>query len=284
MKVLEYLDQVIFVNNAGSRNPSLQGWRIEALFNEGDIAGAFRDINSLVSQAEKFDWIWPWCASQVRAFGRNSLFSTHKAILFWELYIQHHSENIRGKQERLLCLLYVRSLDEVIDVNFNSFKDQVSEFLDDESDKAFWWDRIGHWAQYDKNWEEAEKYYRMAYELEPEQYGYCLGVALNFLGEYENAYPMLLDQAENHKPDAMSWFQVAVACEGLGDIAGCLFSYNKAIKLDPEYDLAWFNLGGIYWNSGDKAQATEIWGDAIVRFPEHRLVEKIRKDLPSLFD
>lgn len=285
-KVLEYLDQVIFMNNAESRNPSLQGWRIEALFNENDITGAFREIYSLVAQAGKFDWVWSWCANQVKIYGRDSLVASRKAIRFWDVYTQQHPECIRGKQERLLCLLYMRSLDDVIDIdiNFNSFKDQVLELLDDVSNKAFWWDRIGHWAQYDKNWEAAKKYYQKSYELEPEQYGYCLGTALNFLGEYKNSYPMLLDQAENHKPDAMSWFQVAVACEGLENIAGCLFSYHKAIKLDSDYDLAWFNLGGIYWNFGDKEQASEIWGEAIERFPEHHLVDKLRKDLPFLFD
>jgi hypothetical protein len=74
-----------------------------------------------------------------------------------------------------------------------------------------------------KETDEAQHVYRQA--IDKAGYGYCLGTALNFLGRYDEALPILLEQASIHQPDAMSWFQVAVAQEGVGDIAGCQASY-----------------------------------------------------------
>ncbi len=93
--------------------------------------------------------------------------------------------------------------------------------------------------------------FRKAYDLEPDRYGYCLGTALNFLDRHAEAIPMLMEQAEKHLPDARSWFQVAVAREGVGDQVGAIEAYQRALQLDPDYDLAWFNLGGIHWNLRD---------------------------------
>ena len=282
-KVLEHLDQVVFIRGSNDHNLSLQGWRIEALFNNGDADAAFREINSLISSISESRWVWSWCARQVMVFGRDSIGSSKKAINFWNLYLQENPESMQAKQELFLCLLNIRFHGEEIDFDFETFKSQAIEMIENgDVDIAFWWDRIGHWAQCDDNWVEAEANYRRAFELEPKLYGYCLGTALNFLGEFEEAFPILLEQAENHLPDAQSWFQVAIACEGLGDFPGCLFAYHKALDLDPEYDLAWFNLGGQYWNFGAEEEAMKTWKEAINRFPDHDLAEKLQQQFPGL--
>lgn len=146
------------------------------------------------------------------------------------------------------------------------------------------WDHVGHWAQVDGDWELAQQQYRKAYSLEPDRYGYCLGTALNFLKRFDEALPILLEQATTHQPDALSWFQVAIAQEGLGDIPGCKESYQRALSLDPEYDHAMFNLGGIYWNHGPKREAIRIWSEAIEHFPKHELALKLRQQFPMFFD
>ena len=48
-KVLEHLDQVVFIRGSNDHSLSLQGWRVEALFNNGDSGAAFREINALIS-------------------------------------------------------------------------------------------------------------------------------------------------------------------------------------------------------------------------------------------
>ena len=82
----------------------------------------------------------------------------------------------------------------------------------------------------------------------------------------------------------MSWFQVAVAREGVHDIEGSIAAYKRTLELDADYDLAWFNLGGIYWNAQDIRRATETWRQAVTRFPNHELARKFRRDLPFLLE
>lgn len=107
---------------------------------------------------------------------------------------------------------------------------------------------------------------------------------MNFLDRYEEALPILLEQAEKHLPDAMSWFQVARAREGVADFSGAIRAYERALELDPEYALAWFNLGGVFWNLRDFSRARETWSKAMARFPEHKEARKLQRDLSFLFD
>nr|VFK21855.1 MAG: Tetratricopeptide repeat-containing protein [Candidatus Kentron sp. LPFa]VFK35238.1 MAG: Tetratricopeptide repeat-containing protein [Candidatus Kentron sp. LPFa] len=282
---LEHFDQTDPRKGSALQISSVQGWRIELLFKTGDIGGAFREINNLLGEAGKQEWIWPWCARQVADFDITSVAAARKAIRFWNAYLHGNDRGTDAAQgRRLLCIWFIHEHEETIEMDYDDFRSEMLRFIGkDESNAAYLWDRIGHWAQKDGDWEEAERNYRKAYELEPEQYGYCLGTALNFLGRYRDALPILLPQAEKYQPDAMSWFQVALARKGVDDIEGCISAYRRALELDPDYDLAWFNLGGIYWNDGDITQATDIWKEAIKRFPDHELAAKLRRDLPNLF-
>lgn len=281
---LEHLDRVIRQGGSALQMSTVQGWRINLLFNIGDIEGAFREINSLIGQESRPNWVWPWCANHVAQFGKASTEVAHKALAFWRTYLREHPRDTAAERERLLCLWRLRAAGAPTDIDFDGFKQAVTRLIESgERDPAYWWDRVGHWAQYDGDWTQAESAYRKAYELQPESYGYCLGTALNFLGRYREALSILIPQAEEYLPDAMSWFQVAVACEGVGDIMGSILAYQRALTIDPDYDLAWFNLGGMYWNSRDIGRATETWREAVNRFPNHELARKLHKDFPFLF-
>ena len=133
-----------------------------------------------------------------------------------------------------------------------------------------------HWAQDEGDWEEAEHCYRKAYDLAGGHYGYCLGTALNFLCRFEESRPLLIEQAERIQPDAMSWFQLGVANGNTGRSSEAIAAYEKAIALDPDYDLAIFNLGGVHWNDGNLIVARQVWRRAIERFPDHELAEEVR--------
>ena len=145
------------------------------------------------------------------------------------------------------------------------------------------WDRLGHWAQDEADWAEAEFCFRKAYDLAGGHYGYCLGTALNFLGRFEESLPILREQAERIQPDAMSWFQLGAAYGDLGQSSQAIDAYEKALALDPDYDLAMFNLGGVHWNRGEKIEALAIWTTAIDRFPDHELTAKLRREMPVFF-
>ena len=56
---------------------------------------------------------------------------------------------------------------------------------------------------------------------------------------------------------------------------------NKALDIDPEYDLAWFNLGGQYWNFGAEEEAIKTWKEAINRFPDHDLAKELQQQFPD---
>ena len=119
----------------------------------------------------------------------------------------------------------------------------------------------------------------MAHELAGGDYGYCLGTALNFLKRFEESLPLLLKQAQVIQPDAMSWFQVGVAYEKLERVPEAIDAYEKALALDPNYDLAMFNIGGVLWNSGEREQALVVWRRAVKQFPNHKFTTRLRDEL-----
>lgn len=283
-EALSYFDRVVFTDRQLGRTSAISGWRINVLFNLGDARAAFREINGLLSNADSEPWIWPWCARQIAAFGRTSVESAQLALTFWDRCIATHPKLGRARAERLLTSFYLRSEGEDIG-EYSEFRSMFGQHiaLVDAEDAALPWDRLGHWAQDEGNWEEAELCYRKAYELAGGHYGYCLGTALNFLGRFEESRPILLEQAEHLQPDAMSWFQLGVANGNTGRSSEAIAAYEKAIELDPEYDIAMFNLGGVHWNDGNIIAAKQMWRRAIERFPDHELVEEIRARLPSLF-
>lgn len=282
-EALECFDQVVFTERQIGRASTISGWRANVLFSLGDGRAAFREINGLLSEADATPWIWPWCARQIAAFGRATIQNARLAQSFWNRCITQHPEFGRARAEWLLTSFYLRQQGDDIGsyAEFRSVFEQHIALVDAE-DAALPWDRLGHWAQDEGNWAEAERCYRTAYELEGGHYGYCLGTALNFLGRYEESQPILIEQAEHLQPDAMSWFQLGVANANSGRLDEAIGAYKTAIELDPDYDLAMFNLGGAYWNNGDLIEATRVWRIAIEKFPDHDLGVKVREMLPLI--
>ena len=285
-EALDHFDKAVFLNDRLGKQASVAGWRLNALFQLGEGKSAFREINVLLRDADVHPWIWPWCARQVAIFGRTASENAQLSLSFWDHFLATHPDHSQGKREQLLARLYLRNSGADPGSSFTEIKAQLETHGEGiETDAlAFLWDRLGHWAQDEEDWSEAEICFRKAYDLAGGHYGYCLGTALNFLGRCEESLPILREQAERLQPDAMSWFQVAAALEKLGQDTESVEAYRRAIALDPNYDLAWFNLGGVFWNSGDRENARRIWKEAIGLFPDHELSAKLRTELPFLLD
>ena len=282
---LMHLDSIVWSAKSEGRVESVLGWRIEVFFRQGRVEEAFRDINSILTEADSVDWIRPWCAKLVATYGLLTGASAHKAIKFWNNQLEQCQSDILAKCARLRCFWHLHMSGGEIAMDYEEFEQMVEDVVESGvPDVAFLWDRAGHWAQNEGKWEEAEKCYRKAFDLSSVKYGYCLGTALNFLGQHEEALPLLLEQAKKHQPDAMSWFQVAIASEGTGDSQGCIAAYKNAIGLDGNYELAWLNLGGVYWNIGREVDAISTWKEAIKRFPTHHLTAKLLQDFEILRD
>ena len=282
---LDHFDRVVFTERQLGVTSAVAGWRVNALFNLDDGRGAFREISTLLSHAGDQPWIWPWCAKQVANFGRTTVGNARQAIGFWQRYIAAHPAASAARRELLLATFYLRGQGQDVQQTFAEFRGEFDRQIAhvDDDDAALPWDRLGHWAQDEGDWAEAEQCFRKAFELKGGHYGYCLGTALNVLGRFEESLPILLEQAEVIQPDAMSWFQVAAAQENLGRPAEAIAAYRRALALDPDYDLAIFNLGGMHWNSGDRAEAGKVWRAAVKRFPDHELAVRLRFMVPSLF-
>ena len=281
---LHQFDRVVFAERNQGKTSAVAGWRANVLFNLGDTQAAFREITGLISQADSLDWIWPWCARLVCSFGRTTTENAVRAVDFWQRYVKAHPHHSAATRELLLTIFYLRTAGEDVGKNYAEFRDEFNcHIVDvDADDAALPWDRLGHWAQDEGDWVEAESCFRKAYDLEGGHYGYCLGTALNFLGRYGESLPLLLEQAQIHQPDVMSWFQVAVAYANLNRAPEAIDAYQKVLALDSDYPLAMFNLGGTYWNSGNFEQASRVWKAAVARFPEHELAAKVRRDFPQL--
>lgn len=274
---LKHLDSMSPRRHSPVPLASLQGRRIEALFKLGDVRSAFREIQGLRNQAAQHEWVSRYCARMVAAYGRMTGEAATLAAAFWRTHLRDFPDDDAAERERLFCLSTMRFADIPTGIDFESYRDAAVRLIEcGDTEAALLWDRVGHWAQNDGNWVAAESSYRRAFQLEPERYGYCLGTALNFLDRHAEALPILLSQAEEHQPDARSWFQVAVAREGVGDIQGCIAAYRRAIELDEEYELAWFNLGGVYWNARNPQDALDVWSEALRRFPEHEAAKTLR--------
>ena len=280
---LEHLDAIVWPVDSAGRPPTVHAWRADIMFRQEKTTEAFRDIRALLGSGEEFPWAWPWCARLVATHGNMSLDAALGAVQFWDDYLEKFPDHIRAERERLLCIWRIHANGGRPSCDYDGFKEAVAHAVTQGApDPAFLWDRAGHWAQDQKNWSEAEKCYRKAFDLSPAEYGYCLGTALNFLGRYDEALPILLEQAQEHLPDAKSWFQVAIARENTGDVEGSINVYDRVLQLDENYDLAWFNLGGVYWNSGNQAKGQAIWFEAMRRFPDHALSRKLRRQFSEV--
>lgn len=279
---LTHFDMVVLAEGALGTISSVAGQRINVLFNLDEPRNAFREINSLLGEAENEIWIWLWCARQVATFGRTSVENAKLAVPFWQRYVQRHAGGGSGERELLLAKLYLRANGQDIGATYEQFRTEFETGIRHVKPDAaaFLWDRLGHWAQDERDWADAERCFRKAYDSAGGHYGYCLGTALNFLKRYEESLAILLPQAKSIQPDAKSWFQVAVAYEHLNQVSMSVEGYRRAIALDPNYALAWFNLGGVHWNSCAMVDASQVWKEAVRLFPDHELASKLRAELP----
>lgn len=81
-EALAHFDRVVLTERQLGRTSAVAGWRVNILFNLGDGRAAFRDINSLLAEADREEWIWPWCARQVASFGRATTDNAKQALAF----------------------------------------------------------------------------------------------------------------------------------------------------------------------------------------------------------
>jgi len=139
-----------------------------------------------------------------------------------------------------------------------------------------------------KNWEKAEKQFRRALELAPEE-----AMVLNYLG-----YSMV-DKKIN-LPEAMAMIKKAVALKPndgyivdslgwayfqLGDYEQALIHCERAVELLPADPIIGEHLGDVYWRIGRRLEAKFQWQHAKDNKPEpedlKRIEDKLVNGLPD---
>jgi len=278
---IDHLNCVATAPGSALQMRAVHGWRASVLFQLGRLDDAFAAVDAVIAAERLGTWEWGWCASLVRRLGRHSM----KALMFWRRYLRAHPNDVAALAEEFWTAGILHQGGVNTGINLERFRSKALKLLGCEDiDAALVWDRVGHWAQREKNWVEAEAAFRLAFSLNPSRYAYCLGVALNHLDRHRDALDVMLPETLRPDADSLVWFQVAVAEEGVGDLRRAVEGYERAIAIEPEYALAHFNLGGVLHNSGDDERAIAVWGDAVRRFPNHDLAKKLRRDLPRYFD
>ena len=74
------------------------------------------------------------------------------------------------------------------------------------------------------------------------------GVALNYLGKYNEAI-VCYDKVVKIDPNnANAWGNKGVALDKLGKYEEAVECYDKALEIDPKYVDAWNNKGNVFYN------------------------------------
>ena len=283
-KALEQLDKIVFSSDTQGNLIDLQGWRISALFNVGEGRSAFREINALLSQADKAQWIWPWCLKIVSQFGRESIENAKLSLTFWESALRHSPENPLAQRELLLAIIYLRNRNIIVHKTYLQFKNDLEACANKiGSDAAsVLWDLLGHWAEDEELADEAILCFEKAYSLQKGDYGLCLSIALNKKHRYEESKNLMKIYTLAFPNDDQGWYRLASTYDLMGQLEKCIEPYLHSLSLNVDNDHAWFNLGGAFFNMGNYPEARRVWKEAVSRFPDHELTAKIRADIPFI--
>lgn len=101
-----------------------------------------------------------------------------------------------------------------------------------------------------------------------------------FAREFEQLYK---DHGEQL---TVGWFNAGAVWEECGDLAKAEAIYEQIIKKVPKYDLAYNNLGVIYWNRRDETKALDYFkravaANAITTAPRNNLAAALRNEYSS---
>jgi tetratricopeptide (TPR) repeat protein len=271
-----YLDRIITAELETAQVSSVYGWQAVICLRTNRYPEGIARIEDALAMNPGADWAWA-CAGRLYALVRHEGNEwLGRALEFWGRFLERFPDKAEAWAETGYLQLAVGRACGATDWSegaLRAFEKAVSLGIDDG---GLSWDRIGHIHQERGQWAKAEQAFRKACQENPGDFGYCLGLTLITLGRHEEALPLIVAAAEKHQPDAFSWFQVGLCCQELGRFDEAVNAYEKAINLDPDYPPSFFNLGGLYFNRGDRSRALSIWRDAVKRFPNHELCHELR--------
>jgi len=250
----------------------------------GDHRAAIRAIESAITLAPDAEWPWLWGGrihaiarredrqwlDAARAFGERLISRFPEMGEAWGELGYTYWQLRRDRPDAELSRKCVMALSKAIALGF--------------LDGGLIPDRLGHVLMDSGELKQAESAFRLAADQDGPLFGYCLGVSLIKMERYAEALPLVIAAAEKHQPDAMSWGNVGLCHDRLGERKKAIECYERAIEIDPDYAIGWFNLGGMYWNEGNLPRAVSAWQEALAKFPDHELADDVRSRLKPFGD
>jgi len=278
-EALSYLNRIILARLSPVQRAAVHGWKAAIYLKMHGYPEAVASVEDALTDDDDANWAWA-CGGRVYSLVQNEGPEWLAAANgFWNRFVKRHPHRAEAwAQLGYGCRAIGRASakgDWTSDA-LEYFNKAITLGYDGD---GLVWDRIGHIHQDRGDWVQAERAFRKAYEKDAGQFGYCLGVSLIHLEQYESALPIVLAAAEKHQPDALSWFQVGVCYDRLGNHDEAIAAYERSSSLDPEYALSLFNLGGVHFNRKDLHKALDVWRTAFQRFPDHEQCDVIRAGL-----
>jgi len=206
------------------------------------------------------------------------------ALRFWRRFVERIPERGDAWSELGFTLWLLRG--DVADEGKPALTEETLQAFENAircgtTDEGLVWDRIGHLHEDLGNLLDAERAFREAVARDRPQFLYCLAGCLLAQEKHDIALPLALESAQKYQSDAHGWSQVGTCYSNLGMFEEAKAAYEKAIGLDSGYANAWFDLGGLYWNHGRRADALTVWEDGVRRFPGHELAKCVKDLLAS---
>jgi tetratricopeptide (TPR) repeat protein len=281
-KGLGYLNRIITRNQAVERRASVEVWKAYVLMQQNRYAEGVACAENALEIAPEKRWVWDIPARLYALLRRNDPEWLSPAMTFWQRFLLKFPEEPEAWAELGYIHWFLKDgpdQENHSELALSSFKKALQL---GHSDDGLVWDRVGHLHQSDGELTLAVQAFQQATTISPDKFGYCYGVSLLLQKKCSEALPWLLAAAKSNQPDALSWFQVGTCYVELGDPRSAEDAYRKAIETDSEFALAWFDLGGLYWNNKRPVDAIATWSEALKKFPDHELAVKVRDYSPGL--
>ena len=78
-------------------------------------------------------------------------------------------------------------------------------------------------------------------------------------GDFAQAREILLRAVKAYPKDASLWFHLGASCGELNDVDAAIAAFERSRTLDPHQPQTYFNLGLLYWRSGNLGKAKESY-------------------------
>ncbi|MBI4437204.1 MAG: tetratricopeptide repeat protein [Candidatus Omnitrophica bacterium] len=95
-----------------------------------------------------------------------------------------------------------------------------------------------------------------------------LGTAYREMKQYDKSIKFLKKALRQEGDNSVFWNKLGIAYAESGR-EEAPFAFQEAIRLDPTYGEAYFNLGSYYWNKGEFPKTLFYWEEALRQNPGH---------------